>query len=81
MCYITATEFKKHLGHYIELAKNEDVFITKNNTVLVKLSSCKKTAIDDFLDFCDELDKKPKYDLDKTDDEIILEEIKRRCGY
>ena len=43
---ITATEFKKNLGKYMQLALTEDVYITKNGTVLVKMSNPNKDKVD-----------------------------------
>ena len=34
---ITATEFKAHFGKYLELARTEDIFITRNNKKVAKL--------------------------------------------
>ena len=39
MCYITATELKNNLGHYLELSSKEDVFITKNGKPIAVLSA------------------------------------------
>lgn len=36
---ITATELKKHLGKYLQLAETEDVFITRNGKTIAKLSN------------------------------------------
>ena len=35
---ITATEFKSHLGKYLALAQEEDIYITKNNRRIAKLT-------------------------------------------
>ncbi len=46
---ITATEFKNHFGKYLELALKEDIFITKNNKRVAKLtkpSADGKSALD-----------------------------------
>ena len=43
---ITATEFKKNLGMYMLKALEEDIYITKNGQVLVKLSNPNKEKID-----------------------------------
>jgi len=43
---ITATEFKKNLGKYMQLALNEDIYVTKNGTVFVKLSNPSKDKVD-----------------------------------
>ena len=43
---ITATEFKKNLGMYMLKALEEDIYITKNGQILVKLSNPNKDKID-----------------------------------
>ena len=43
---ITATEFKKNLGKYMQLALDEDVYITKNGAVLVKMSNPNRDKVD-----------------------------------
>lgn len=43
---ITATEFKKNLGMYMLKALEEDIYITKNGQILVKLSNPNKEKID-----------------------------------
>ena len=43
---ITAPEFKKNLGKYMQLALSEDVYITKNGTILVKMSNPNKDKVD-----------------------------------
>lgn len=34
---ITATEFKTNLGKYLDIAKDEDICITKNGNIIAKL--------------------------------------------
>ena len=36
---VTATEFKKNLGKYLDMAIEEDVLITKNGKPIAKLSN------------------------------------------
>ncbi|MCI9006170.1 MAG: type II toxin-antitoxin system prevent-host-death family antitoxin [Lachnospiraceae bacterium] len=36
---ITATELKLNLGKYLQLAENEDIYITRNGKVIAKLSN------------------------------------------
>ncbi len=43
---ITATEFKKNLGMYMLKAQEEDIYITKNGHLLVKLSNPNKEKTD-----------------------------------
>ena len=43
---ITATEFKRNLGMYMLKALEEDIYITKNGEVLVKLSNPNREKVD-----------------------------------
>ena len=45
MCYITATELKTNLSHYMELSNKEDVYVTKNNKIITVLVSPKTKAM------------------------------------
>ena len=36
---ITATEFKTNLGKYLEMATSQDIFITKNDKSIARLTS------------------------------------------
>lgn len=36
---VTATEFKTNLGKYLEMAMNQDIFITKNGKNIARLTS------------------------------------------
>ena len=36
---VTATELKTNLGKYLEIAKQQDVFITKNGKAIARLTS------------------------------------------
>ena len=36
---ISATEFKVNLGKYLDMAKHEEILITKNGKAIVKLTS------------------------------------------
>ncbi len=36
---ITATELKLNLGKYLQLAENEDIYITRNDKAIAKLSN------------------------------------------
>lgn len=77
MCYITATELKKNLGHYLEMGKTEDVYVTKNNKVIIVLTNPNKTKYDEFLSLRGCLST----DEDVDFDEVIGEEIMKRCGF
>ena len=37
--YINATDLKKNLGKYLDLAKEQDIYITKNGKNIAKLSN------------------------------------------
>jgi len=37
--FVTATELKNNLGQYLEIAKTENVFITKNGKSIAKLTN------------------------------------------
>lgn len=43
---ITATELKENLGKYLTLAASEDIYITRNGTVIAKLSDPFKSRVD-----------------------------------
>ena len=45
MCFVTSTELKNNLSHYIELAASEDVFITKNSKNTVVLVNAQELAL------------------------------------
>ena len=45
MCLITASELKNNLGHYMELAKTEDVYVSKNGKVFIVLTSPEDKAL------------------------------------
>ena len=49
MCYVSATELKKNLSHYLELSQTEDVYVTKNNKVISVLVDPKTKAMEEFL--------------------------------
>lgn len=39
---VTATEFKKNIGKYLDIANREDILITKNGKNVAKLTSPKQ---------------------------------------
>lgn len=39
MTIITATDFKKNLGKYLDSKDNEEIYITKNGKIIKKLSN------------------------------------------
>ena len=46
MTQVTATEFKLNLGHYLELVKSEDIWITKNGKMVAKLVNPNVSAVE-----------------------------------
>ena len=67
--FVTATEFKTNLGKYLEMARKQDIFITKNGKNITRLTSptVNKLAVLDSLVGIVPAD-------DVTDDETIREE-------
>lgn len=43
---ITATELKRNLGKYLQLAAKEDIFITRSGKVIARLSNPQRDRID-----------------------------------
>ena len=43
---ITATEFKTYFGHYLDLVSTEDIWVTKNGKVVVRLVNPNVSAVD-----------------------------------
>lgn len=43
---VTATEFKKNFGKYLELSRTEDIYITKNNKRIAKVSNPAKDRLE-----------------------------------
>lgn len=39
---VTATDFKKNIGKYLDMANKEDIFITKNGKNVAKLTNSKQ---------------------------------------
>lgn len=78
MTYITATELKNNLSHYMDLSLTEDVYVTKNDKVITVLVNPEKHAFENFLDLPNKL---PKVDSDLTSDDAIKEEVLKRCGF
>lgn len=42
---VTATEFKKNFGKYLELVTSEEVFITRNGKTIAKVSNPRVSAV------------------------------------
>ena len=43
---ITATELKNNLSKYLYMARNKDIYVTKNGKVIVKLSNPNQDRVD-----------------------------------
>lgn len=43
---ISATEFKRNMGKYIEMAAHEDIYITKKGKIVAKLTNPYQTKVD-----------------------------------
>ena len=81
MCYITATQLKNNLGHYLELSEKEDVYITRNGKVFSVLTSPQEKALDDFVSLCEEIHQSNKNGEKIDGDEALRKEILKRCGF
>ena len=78
MCYITATELKQNLGHYLELSKTEDIYVTKNNKIITLLTNPENKSTEGFLSLKGCM---KGFDTGEDYDEMIGKEILKRCGY
>ena len=76
MCYITATELKQNLSHYMELSNTEDVYVTKNGKILTILTSPRDKAFKEFMKLKGVFQGKLKEGEDYRD--IIAEEMMKR---
>lgn len=77
MCYITATEFKNNLSHYMSLSNVEDVFVTKNNKIITVLTSPKEKSFRNLLSLRGVLSNEGAKD-DGSDKSAIVTEILSR---
>ena len=75
MCYVTATELKNNLSYYLEKSLEEDVYITKNKRVISVLINPHYKAFLELSKIVEDLDIP---ESNKTDEEIICEEILKR---
>ena len=78
MRQITATEFKNNLGHYLELSKSEDIYITKNNKVISVLTNPNNKSLVDI----DSLLGKYNPNNEEIDyDAILKKAVLEKCGF
>lgn len=62
---ITASELKNNLGKYIDLAQQEDIYVTKNGKQSIKISKAKQrplSFIDSIFEGIDIDEKELKWD-------------------
>ena len=76
MCYVSVSEFRNNLLHYLNMTKTEDVYITRNGKVVSVLSDPQAKAIDELLALRGCLEK---YDDGKTYEDMIGEAIEEKC--
>jgi prevent-host-death family protein len=68
---ITATEFKNKVGKFIELAKKEDIIISKNGRHIVKLVSVDKDECPATQSLLGVFEKAAVYEVDKSKEERL----------
>ena len=73
MRYITVTELKKNLDHYLELSNQEDVYVTKHGKIISVLKCPEMVGIDDLLKLKGTL---KKYDDGRNYKDIIRDSAK-----
>ena len=78
MCYVTVTELKNNLSHYLELSKKESVFITKNNKVISVLTNPTNHATLEAIMYVESLDI--PNDL-PSNDKLLEEEMLKRYTF
>ena len=78
MCYVNVTEFRNNISHYIEMCLTEQICITKNGEVVAVLSNPEDNYYRALSRLCGSLKNN---DSEKDYDDMIGEEIMRRCGY
>ena len=78
MCIITSTELKKNLSYYLKLSEKEEVHVTKNKKVIAIIRNPKSDAFEDFMKLKGCLKVSDK---DLSTEDMIGEEIMKKCGY
>ena len=78
MCSVNVAEFRNNLSRYINICLKEDVIITKNGETVAILSSPDKKYYQTLIKLCGCLKDN---DTGENYDDMIGEEIMRRCGY
>jgi prevent-host-death family protein len=68
---ITATEFKNKVGKFIELAKKEDIIISKNGKNIVKIVSVGEDEYPATQSLLGVFEKAGGYDINETKEERL----------
>ena len=80
MCFVTATELKKNLSYYMEKAKIEDVYVTKNKQIVCALVNPQLNALIALRKTIESLNI-PESAKNKSYKELIGEAIEEKCDY
>lgn len=78
MCSVNVAEFRNNLSHYLGLSLQEDVLITKNGETVAVLSNPNKKYYQTLIKLCGCL---KDTDTNESYEDMVGEEIMRRCGY
>ena len=78
MCRVNVTEFRNNIFHYIEMCSKEEVSITKNGEIVAVLSGPDTAYYQTLIRLCGCL---KDHDTGEDYDDMIGEEIMKRCGY
>lgn len=78
MCRVNVTEFRNNIFHYLDLCATEGIQITKNGEVVAVLSGPDSKYYEALTNLCGCLQKS---DDGSNYEDLIGEEILRRCGY
>lgn len=77
MCKITSTELKRNLSYYLDLSSKEDVLVTKNDKVISVLTNPFDKGFYEFM----KLEGCMAGLQEKNVDDLLAEEIGKRCGF
>ena len=78
MLSVNVTEFRKNIFHYIELCSSDDIQVTNNGVVVAVLSNPNKKYYQSLVELCGCL---KEYDTGEDYDDLIGEEIMKKCGF
>ena len=78
MCCVSVTKFRENVAYYIELSKTENVFITKNGEKVAVISNPNSMAFANFMNLYGCM---KDFDDGRPYDDIIGEEIAKKCGF